>query len=138
MTENTDKKPMEMSLEDASSAEQLTDIMNKKAKEKLELQGIPGLYILKKSKFYYGNNNNLREQIANYKGYAILIKQELIKEEINDKENKLFPSLVTLPDLKLMKKVNGNIIRKINPNSLHEFEKMTLIQAIIPEIDKLL
>lgn len=128
--------PMEMSLEDGKAAEQLKDILDKKAKDKLKLQENKNLHILAKSKFYYGNNGELREHIATYKGYAILLKQENLKEEINTKENKMFPSLVTLEDLKKLKKVNGNIIRKLQPNSLHEYEKMALIQGVIFEIDK--
>ena len=128
--------PMEMSLEDGKVAEQLKDILDKKAKDKLKLQENKNLHILAKSKFYYGNNGELREHIATYKGYAILLKQENLKEEINTKENKMFPSLVTLEDLKKLKKVNGNIIRKLQPNSLHEYEKMALIQGVIFEIDK--
>jgi len=128
--------PMEMSLEDGKAAEQLKNILDKKAKDKVKLQENKNLHVLAKSKFYYGTNGELREHIATYKGYAILLKQENLKEEINAKENKMFPSLVTLEDLKKLKKVNGNIIRKLQPDSLHEYEKMALIQGIIFEIDK--
>ena len=130
------KVPMEMSLEDGNSAEQLRDILNKKAQEKTALNNIEGLNILKKSKFYYGNNGELREHIATYKGYAIMIKQEKIKEEVNQKENNMFPTLVKLTELKSMKRVNGNVIRKLNPNSIHEFEKMALVQGVVVQIDK--
>ena len=132
-----DKKvPMEISLEDGNAVEQLKDLLEKKAKEKLKLASIKGLAILPKSKFYYGTNRELREHIATYKGYAILLKQENLKEEINLKENRMFPSLVTLVDLKKMKKVNGNIIRKLQPDSVHEYEKMALVQGVMTEIDK--
>ena len=128
--------PTEVSLEDGKSAQQLRDILDKKAKEKLKLQENKDLHILKKSRFYYNVNAELREHIATYKGYAILLKQENLKEEINTKENKVFPSLVTLEDLKKLKRVNGNVIRKLQPNSLHEYEKMALIQGVMFEVDK--
>jgi len=130
-----DNKPMEMTLEDGNKAKQLRDLLEQKAKEKLKLDSLPGLHLLKKSKFYYGSNGELREHIATYNGYAIMIKQEKIKEDLNDKEVKMFPSLVTLEDLRKMKKVNGNIIRKLNPDSIHEFEKMALIQGVVFQID---
>jgi len=136
MSKKDSKIPMEMSLEDGNSAEQLRNILEQKAKEKMQMENLPGLNILKKSKFYYGNNGELRECIAVYNGFAIMIKQEKIKEDLNDKEVNMFPSLVTLKDLKKMKKVNGNIIRKLNPNSIHDFEKMALLVKVIEEIDK--
>lgn len=125
----------EVSIEDAEKHEDLKAVLNKKAEEKLILENKEGLRLLKKSKFYYGNNGELREHFASYKGYAIMIKQERIKEELNDKEVTMFPSLVTLKDLKKMKKVNGNIVRKLQPDSIHEFEKMSLTQAVIQKID---
>jgi len=134
--ENNANFPGEVSFEDAKATQQLKDILDKKAKEKLQLESLKDLMILKKSKFYYGTNKNLREHIATYKGYAILIKQEQIKEELNEKENKMFPSLVKIEDLRKMKKVNGNIVRKLQPNSIHEYEKMALVQGVIFEIDK--
>ena len=136
MSEKDGEIPMEMSLEDGNSAEQLRDILEQKAKEKMQMENLPGLNILKKSKFYYGNNGELREMIAAYNGYAIMIKQEKIKEDLNDKEVNMFPSLVTLEDLRKMKKVNGNIIRKMNPDSIHDFEKMALIQGVVIRIDE--
>ena len=136
MSEKDSKIPMEMSLEDGNSAEQLRNILEQKAKEKMQMENLPGLNILKKSKFCYGNNGELREHIASYNGFAIMIKQEKIKEDLNDKEVSMFPSLVALKDLKKMKKVNGNVIRKLNPNSIHDFEKMALIQGVVIEIDK--
>ena len=135
--ENTDKQmPIEMSLEDGNSTEQLRDLLNRKAKEKLQLESLKNLNILKKSRFYYGINGELREHIATYKGYAILIKQEQIKEELDSKNNTMFPTLLTLEDLRKLKKVNGNIIRKLQPNSIHEYEKMALIQGVIFKIDE--
>ena len=131
-----DNIPMEMTLEDGNKAKQLRDLLEQKAKEKLKLEALPGLHLLKKSKFYYGNNGELREHIATYNSYAIMIKQEKIKEDLNDKEVTMFPSIVTLTDLKKMKKVNGNIIRKKQPNSIQEFEKMALIHGVVTEIDK--
>jgi hypothetical protein len=126
----------ELSLEDAAKTQQLRDLLEQKAKEKMQLENLKGLIIYKKSKFYYGNNGELRECIAVYNGYAIMIKQEKIKEDLNDKEVTMFPSIVTLTDLKKMKKVNGNIIRKKQPNSIQEFEKMALIHGVVAEIDK--
>jgi len=133
----TSKKPtLEVSIEEASKADQLIDIINAKTKEKNKLEEIDSLHLLTKSRFYYNADKQLREHVGTYKGFAILLKQEKIKEILNDKENTMFPSLVTLTDLKRMKRVNGNIVRKINPDSLHEYEIMALIQGIILEIDK--
>lgn len=136
MQETIPEEPMEMSLEDGNSTQQLKELLAKKAKEKLQLESLNSLTILKKSKFYYGNNGELREHIASYKNYAILIKQELIKEKLDEKNNTMFPSLVTLDDLKKMKKVNGNTVKKIQPDSIHEHEKLALLIKVVPEIDK--
>ena len=133
---DNDKKPMEVSLEEGNASQQLKDLLDAKAKEKLKLQNMKDLHILKKSRFYKNSDGNLREHIASYKGYAILLKQEKIKEELNNKEMTMFPSLIKLNELKNMKRVNGNIVRKINPESIHEYEKMALIQGTITEIDK--
>ncbi len=128
--------PEEVSFDDAASAEQLRELLARKAHEKIQIANTEGLIVLKKSKFYYATNGNLREHIATYKDFAILIKQENIKEEINDKENRMFPSLVSLEDLRKMKRVNGNVVRRIQPDSLHEFEKMALIQAVVSRIEE--
>jgi len=135
MSEKDTDAPMEMSLEDGNSAEQLKEILAEKARRDLATQNLKGLHVLKKSRFYY-NGDKLREHIGTYMGKAILIKQEHIKEELNSKENKMFPSLVDLKDLKLMRKVNGNVVRKLQPKSVHEYEKMALIQAVVTEMDK--
>lgn len=111
----------------------LKEITNQKSK----LNDIIGLRVLKKSKFYYGKDKNFREHIASYQGYAILLKQENLDfSGENQKEKELDISLVTLKDLKKMKKVNGNIVRKINPKSLHDFEKMAVVQQAILKIDE--
>lgn len=133
---NGEPKLEEVSMEMGNQSEKLTELLAKKAHEKLQLTKIEALHVLKKSKFYYTQDKKVREHLANYKGYAILIKQEHIKEDINDKEMRMFPALVTLPDLRKMKKINGNIVRKLQPQSLHEFQKLALIQGVISEIDK--
>jgi UDP-3-O-[3-hydroxymyristoyl] glucosamine N-acyltransferase len=135
-TQNDTKAPMEMSLEDGKSAQQLAEILAAKAKDKLQIESMQDMHLLKKSKFYYNSKKELREHIATYKGYAILIKQEQIKELENDKETRMFPTLIKINELKFMKKVNGNIVRKIQPQSIHEYEKMALIQGVIAEINK--
>jgi len=132
----SDKKIIEITPEEAAGTQQLTDLLNEKAKEKFNLEKLKGLNLLKKSKFYYSTNGELREHISTYNGYAILLKQENLKEEINDKEDTIFPSIVTIEDLRKMKKVNGNKVRKIQPKSLHEWEKMALVQGVIHNIDK--
>jgi hypothetical protein len=137
VNEKNEKIPMELSLEDGEAALQLKELLEQKAKDKINLNKNPNLNMLKRSKFYYSPNNEFREHIANYKGYAILIKQENIKEELDSKTMKMFPSLVTLTDLRKMKKVNGNIVRKSNPKTVHEFEKIALVQEVMKEIDKI-
>ncbi len=86
--------------------------------------------ILKKSVFYY-YNDKLREHIATYNGYAILIKQECI----NNSEPAF--SIIKKTDLQLLKKVNGNIIRKINPSSFNVETKTKMLFECIEEISKL-
>jgi hypothetical protein len=135
--DTTDTIPMELSLEDGSAEKRLTDILNAKAKEKLKIQSMNNMHLLKKSKFYYNSNGDLREHIATYNGYAILIKQEKIKEDENDKEVMMFPSLIKISELKNLKRVNGNIIRKLQPDSIHEYEKLALIVKTTEEIDKI-
>ena len=137
MSENneTNVNPEEVSFEDAEQEQQLKDLLAAKAEDKMKLDAITGLRVLKKSKFYYGSNGELREAIASYGGYAIMIKQEKIKEDLNDEEVTMFPTLVTLAELKNMKKVNGNIVRKLQPNSIHEYEKMALIHGVVIQID---
>ena len=131
------KTPSEVSLDEVKSYPNLGDMLDEKAKEIQELSKNTGLYLLKKSKFYM-NGENLREHIANYKGYAIMLKQENLKEEIegNTKEHKVNPAIIDLNMLSLMKPVNGNIVRKLNPNSLHFHEKMSVVIATVKEIDK--
>jgi hypothetical protein len=128
--------PMEVSLEDAAQEKQLADLLKMKAEEKMKLTATNGLRVLSKSKFYYGTNGDLREHIATYKGYAIMIKQEKISEDLNEKEVTMFPTLITLPELKMLKKVNGNVVRKLQPKSIHEYEKLTLIHGVVIKIDE--
>lgn len=136
MEKETNINPEEVSFEDAAQAQQLRELLEQKILDKQKLNETKGLKVLKKSKFYYGVDDNLREHIATYNGMAILLKQEEVPEELNDKEQGMTVALVTLPDLKKMKKVNGNIVRKINPKTIHEFEKMAAVQSIILELDK--
>ena len=107
--------------------------------QKLKTMG--SVHILKKSQFYM-NGDKLREHIGNHKNYAILLKQEELKEDIPElrddrKQVKLFASIVKLSELKLMKKVNGNIIRKMQPKTLHDVEKMPLVMESIKLIDNM-
>jgi len=132
-----EKLPKEVSIEDAEASKKLKDILDKKAKEKLTLIANVDLNVLKKSKFFYSNDGSFREHIATYKGYAILIKSDLIKEEINTEETKMFPSLIKLEDLKKLKRVNGNVVRKKQPDSIHEYEKIALLIKVVPEIDNI-
>ena len=135
--------PEEVSFEDAKQQKQLEKILEEKAKQKTKLDQIIGLNVLRRSKFYYGKNNELREHIATYKSqknetYAILLNSnKIMKEEINPDEAKVFPILVKLEDLKKMKKVNGNVVRKLQPKTLHKWDQMALVQGTIVEIEKL-
>jgi len=143
MQENQDNKiPKEVSFEEAKQAKKLEKILEEKAKEKTKLDNILGLNVLKRSKFYYGKNNELREHIATYRSeknenYAILLNSsKIMKEDISSDEAKVFPVLIKLEDLKKMKKVNGNIVRKLQPKTLHKWDQMALIQGTIAEIEK--
>jgi len=128
---------MEMTLEDGKAQQQLNDLLMQKAKEKQDLENMNGFVLIKKTKFYRTVSGELAEHIASYKGYAILIKQD-IKEKIEDTDEAILmkPTLVLLTELKNLKRVNGNIVRKINPTSLHEFEKLSLVQGVIVAVDK--
>jgi len=85
--------------------------------------------LLKKSRFYK-INGKLREHIGNFKDYAICLKEECISKEINKNEINLFPVLIKLNKIKYLKKVNGNIIRKIKPKTLNLIQKKLLIEKI--------
>jgi len=136
MSENNKEiKPFEMSLEDGKSEKQLADLLAAKAKDKLQLESMKDMHLLKKTKFYYNAKGELREHIATYKGFAIMLKQEQIKELENDKETRMFPTLIKIMEVKHMKKVNGNIVRKLQPDSIHEYEKLSLMMKVIIEID---
>jgi len=128
--------PTGVSFSDASQEKQLADLLKMKAEEKLKLSKTVGLRVLSKSKFYYSSTGDLREHIASYKGYAIMIKQEKISEDYNEKEVLMFPSLISLIDLKKLKKVNGNIVRKLQPKTIHEYEKIALIYGVLTKIDE--
>ena len=96
----------------------------------------PGLFFLKKSKFYYNYQGNLREHIATYKDWAILLKQEKIDiEELEDKNIKLYPALIKVKELHFLKKVNGNNIRKIKPKTLGRVQKIALVQGVVDKIN---
>jgi hypothetical protein len=103
---------------------------------KLQKLKIPNLQVLKKSKFY-SLDDKLREHIGTYRGYAIMLKQESLREE-HGKEVHLNPSLIQANMLGNLKKVNGNTIRKMQPKTLHESEKLSLFLKIQAEIDTMI
>lgn len=117
---------------------ELSDLIEENSKIEETLNNNTNLSLLKKSKFYL-NGSNLREHIATYKGYAILLKQEQLSKFLDSKEKEdiIETSLVTLNTLKQMKKVNGNIIRKMQPKAIGQYDKMALLYKTIIEIDKI-
>ena len=124
----------EVSFEEAKDLgiRDLTDVLNEEA----AINKISNLYLLKESRFYM-NGDNLREHIATYKNYAILLKQEILKQDSGNKMVTLFPSLVHLSDLKKIKKVNRNKVRKMNPQTLLLKEKLSLMYETIKHIDNI-
>jgi hypothetical protein len=128
--------PGEVSFEDAKATQQLKDILETKAKEKVKLENFSGLNILSKSKFYYSTTGELREHIATYKGYAILLREDNMIEDIDGEVSNAYPIIVTLSDLKKLKKINGNVVRKLQPKTIHEYEKMAVIQGVVTKIDE--
>jgi hypothetical protein len=139
MSEIKKQEPQEVQFDEvkAQGVPDLKELLDKKTQEKLNIDSIPGLHVLKKSTFYM-NRDKLREHVATYKDYAIMLKQEQLKEDIenNLKEITVFPALVQKDLLHAMKRVNGNIIRKMKPKTLHKYEIMALIQRTIAQIDK--
>ena len=139
MSENDlEIKPEEFTQEqiDEQGVGDLKKLLNEKAQEKIKMKSLDGLHILKKTKFYM-NGEDLREHIATYKGYAIMLKQEQLKEEIEGslKEQKVFPALIEVDLLCVMKRVNGNVVRKMNPITLHQYDQMAVVQSVIEIID---
>jgi len=128
--------------EEISDAEilntQALEKLNKKLQEKQEqykkIEKLPGLYVLKKSRFY-DTENGWREHIATYKDYAIMLKTNNLRGEQNNNTTQMYPILVPINGVKYMKKVNGNIVRKKNPDTLSWPEKMVLIEAVTRKID---
>jgi len=113
---------------------QLADLLKDQKEKEEEIKKIPALSLLKKSKFYY-YDNNLREHIANYKNYSILLKQENVSQETEEKDIVIKPSIVKTEDLKKVKRVNANIIKKTNPSTLMYNEKMMVLLGVIEKID---
>lgn len=101
-----------------------------------KIKNIVGLRVLSKSQFYYSpdSNKDLREHVASYKQFAIMLKSNHLRED-QGKTVELFPSLVKLDELQFMKKVNGNIVRKLKPRTLSVYELMPMIQSIVHKID---
>jgi sRNA-binding regulator protein Hfq len=131
-------QPKEVSFEEAanSNTKDLKELLNEKAKTKVNMENIPGLTILKKSKFYM-NGDKLREHVATYKNYAIMLKQEQLKEDDGkSKMMEVFPALIDTNLLSVMKRVNGNVIRKMQPKTLHQYEIMALVNQVVVNIDK--
>ena len=97
-----------------------------------------GIQLLKKSKFYKVNGK-IREHIGNYKCYGLFLKQELLKEKIEDdsKNETLFISLIKTEDIPLLKKINGNIVRRTNPETLHKIDIMKMMPKVMEKIDAL-
>jgi hypothetical protein len=83
------------------------------------------------------NGDKLREHVATYKNYAIMLKQEQLKEDDGkSKMMEVFPALIDTNLLSVMKRVNGNVIRKMQPKTLHQYEIMALVNQVVVNIDK--
>jgi len=95
-----------------------------------------GLTFFKKSRFYM-NKGVLREHIATYKGYAILLDHNNLKETLDENKTKMMPILISANDIKLLKKINGNIIRKLNPQTLTKLEKAVMLDEVMKNIDSM-
>ena len=108
--------------------------LNVFTKEEKAVLSIKDLIVYSKTQFY-GTKKDLREHIASYKDYAILLKSSELKEELDKKKTSINCSLVLVKDLKNLKKVNGNIIRKIQPLTLSPYEKIPLVNQIISKLD---
>ena len=92
---------------------------------------------LKKSKFYKNSNNELIEQIANYKNFAICIKSNSI-QDLDTKEKKLSLAIIDIKDLGKLKKINNNKIKKLGSKieGLGIFEKTYAIAEAVEYIAK--
>ena len=152
---NSDNDINPQNAQNAQNAQKLEELI----KDKRELEKLNKLKLLnsratllKKSKFYRIKRPNgklselseLREHIGNYREYGIFLKQEemlnidditVIKATSN--EAKINPSIILIKDIKFLKAINGNIIRKIQPKTIHEIEKMSVLLASMEKIDKL-
>jgi len=114
----------------------LKELLEKKAKEKFNLVDNKFLNLLNKSKFYYSSNNQLLEHIATYKNYCILLKSSNLKKDIDKNNTEMFPTLVKTDEIKGLKRVNGNIVRKLKPDTLSNLEKLALINSVVGKIDE--
>lgn len=87
--------------------------------------------VLKKQKFYYSNNGDILEHFSSYKNYAILLRSctEL------DEDIKIDFVLILLKDLKNIKRVNGNVVRKINPRTVSTTQKIMIFYKAKEFID---
>jgi hypothetical protein len=98
----------------------------KKLKMKyLEESSTFNIQFLSKEKFYRNSKSELLEHFCTYKNYAILIKTGK-ESEISDKELEVPVTLVKINELKDLKKVNGNIVRKLQPSTLDKGTKFML------------
>ena len=106
-----------------------------------KFNSIIGLQKLKKSKFY--DNGDLLEHIANFKGYSIFINHHFIKHNEHNSDNTtdgldIKLKVIETKDLKYLKKINNNTIKKINPIGLSDIQRKMILVDITPKIDDII
>ena len=142
MDKNDKELPLEISeLEAEIIKENNKRDIKRKNEELKKLKDIKGLYILKKSRFYSKDGTDsiesLREHFATYKDYVITIKQNMERKtlENGDEVISVDIAVVTKDDIKLMKRINSNKVRKMMPNTINDLEKISALLNITKELD---
>ena len=92
--------------------------------------------MLNKSKFYM-NGKSWIEHIGSFKGFAICLKSEDLIDHVDDKHDKLKYILIAENDLKILKPINGNVIRKLQPDSVNKLNKGLVFNTARVDIESL-
>ena len=102
-----------------------------------KFKSIIGLQKLKKSKFY-DKDNELIEHIANFKDYSVFINHEYLSDIENTNNLDIKLKVIETKDLKYLKKINNNTIKKINPIGLSDIQRKMILVDITPKIDDII
>ena len=108
-----------------------------------KFKSIISLQKLNKSKFY-NKDNELIEHIANFKGYSIFVNHKYLGSIENTENTKNTDNLdiklkvIRTKDLKYLKKINDNTIKKINPVGLSDIQRKMILVDIAPKIDNII